>query len=150
MADKCPLPRIDEILDSLGRAKFFSAIDLLSGFHQIPLEKNSSDITSFSASQGSYRWTVLPFGLSVSPNSFSRMMSLAFAVANQVQYFLYMDDVIVVGSSVKHHLKNLVEVFIICRKRNLKLNPLRSKFFRGHLFGSSVYGRWNFTRSRHE
>ncbi|WP_331035211.1 reverse transcriptase domain-containing protein [Lactovum miscens] len=139
IADKYPLPRIDEILDSLGRAKFFSVLDLFSGFHQIKLEKDSRDITSFSTSEGSYRWKVLPFGLNVSPNSFSRMMSLAFAGANQIQYFLYMDDVIVVGNSVAHHLKNLRGVFSICRGRNLKLNPLKCRFFRpevtylGHL-----------------
>lgn len=133
IADKYPLPRIDEILDGLGRAKVFSVLDLFSGFHQIPLDEDSRDITSFSTSDGSYRWKVLPFGLNVSPNSFSRMMSLAFAGANQVQFFLYMDDVIVIGNSVKHHLKNLEEVFTICRKRNLKLNPLKCKFFRSEV-----------------
>lgn len=46
IADKFPLPRIDEILDSLGRAKFVSELDLFSGFHQIPLEEGSRDITS--------------------------------------------------------------------------------------------------------
>lgn len=130
IADKYPLPRIDEILDSLGRAKYFSVIDLFSGFHQVPLDKDSRDITSFSTSEGSFRWKVLPFGLNVSPNSFSRMMNLAFSGASQIQYFLYMDDIIVVGNSIKHHLKNLKEVFQICRNRNLKLNPQKCKFFR--------------------
>lgn len=129
-ADKFPLPRIDEILDGLGRAKFFSVLDLFNGFYQIPLHEDSRDITSFSTPAGSFRWKVLPFGLNVSPNSFSRMMSLAFSGANQIQYFLYMDDVIVIGSSVKHHLKNLEGIFEICRNRNLKLNPLKCKFFR--------------------
>ena len=59
IADKYPLPRIDEILDSLGRAKYFSVLDLLSGFWQIPLHEASRDITSFSTSEGSYKWKVL-------------------------------------------------------------------------------------------
>lgn len=67
IADKFPLPRIDDILDNLGRAKYFSVLDLLSGFHQIPLDKDSRDITSFSTSSGSFRWKVLPFGLNVAP-----------------------------------------------------------------------------------
>lgn len=133
VADKFPLPRIDEILDGLGRAKYFSVLDLFSGFHQVPLEEDSRDITSFSTSEGSFRWKVLPFGLNVSPNSFSRMMSLAFVGASQIQYFLYMDDVIVIGNSVKHHLKNLQGIFQILRKRNLKLNPLKCKFFRSEV-----------------
>lgn len=61
--DKYPLRRVDEILDGLGRAKSFSVIDLFAGFCQIPLEPDSRDITSFSTSEGSFRWKVLPFGL---------------------------------------------------------------------------------------
>lgn len=77
VTDKFPLPRIDEILDQLGRAKYFSILDLYSGFHQIPIEKNSREITSFSTTKGAFQWKVLPFGLNVAPNSFSRMMVLA-------------------------------------------------------------------------
>ena len=55
VADKFPIPRIDEILDSLGRARFFSILDLFSGFHQIPIDENSRDFTSFSTTKGSFR-----------------------------------------------------------------------------------------------
>lgn len=116
IADKYPLPRIEDILDNLGRSKFFSVLDLYSGFHQIPLHEDSRDITSFSTNSGSYRWKVLPFGLNVSPNSFSRMMNLAFSGATPFQCFIYMDDIIVIGCSEKHHLKNLESVFQICKK----------------------------------
>lgn len=57
IADKFPLPRIDDILDQLGRAKWFSVIDLISGFHQIALDEESRDVTSFSVDSGSYRFT---------------------------------------------------------------------------------------------
>lgn len=130
IADKYPLPRIEEILDSLGRTKYFSVLDLYSGFHQVPLDENSRDITSFSTPSGSFRWKVLPFGLNVSPNSFSRMMALAFAGASTIKCFLYMDDIIVIGCSERHHLNNLKAVFEICRKFNLKLNPEKCEFFR--------------------
>lgn len=93
IADKYPLPRIEDILDNLGRAKYFSILDLYSGFHQIPLDENSRDVTSFSTEDGSFRWKVLPFGLNVSPNSFARMMALAFAGASPLQCFIYMDDI---------------------------------------------------------
>jgi len=65
LSDKFPLPRIDDILDQLGRAKYFSCLDLMSGFHQMELEKSSRDITSFSTNNGSYRFTRLPFGLKI-------------------------------------------------------------------------------------
>lgn len=128
IADKYPLPRIDEILDGLGRAKYFSVLDLYNGFHQVPLHEDSRDVTSFSSEKGSFRWKVLPFGLNVSPNSFSRMMSLAFSGIGPDKLFLYMDDIIVIGCSESHHLKNLKLVFDVCRKMNLKLNPQKCEF----------------------
>lgn len=129
VADKFPLPRIDDILDQLGRAKWFSTLDLKSGFHQIPLEENSRDVTTFSTDTGSYRFTRLPFGLKVSPNSFQRMMSIAFAGITPEKAFLYMDDIIVIGCSKNHHLGNLRSVFETCRKFSLKLNPEKCTFF---------------------
>lgn len=128
--DKYPLPRIEEILDNLGRAKYFSVIDLASGFHQVPIETSSRNVTSFSTEMGSYRWKVLPFGLNVSPNSFSRMMNMAFSGLEPQTCFLYIDDLIVIGCSINHHFKNLKSVFETCRKFNLKLNPSKCQFFK--------------------
>lgn len=133
IADKYPLPRMEEILDRLGRAKLFSVLDLHSGFHQVPLHSDSRDITSFSTEEGFFRWKVLPFGLNVSPNSFSRMMAIAFSGAPPLTCFLYMDDIIVMGCSEMHHFKNLKEVFEICRRFNLKLNPEKCQFFRSEV-----------------
>lgn len=128
--DRYPLPRIDDILDNLGRAVFFSVLDLYNGFHQIPIEKNSRDITAFSTEQGNFRWKVLPFGLSVSPNSFVRMMNLAFSGLPADSLFIYMDDIIVLGKSEKDHIKNLETTFARCREKNLKLNPNKCHFFK--------------------
>lgn len=128
--DKFPLPRIEEILDGLGRAKYFSVMDLQSGFHQIPLEKSSRPATAFSSDRGFYQWKVLPFGLSVAPSSFSRMMTLAFAGLTPEQAFIYMDDIIVIGFSEQNHLQNLKSIFEVCEKYNLKLNPDKCDFFK--------------------
>ena len=129
IADKYPLPRIDDILDQLGRAKYFSCLDLMSGFHQIELDENSRDLTSFSTNEGSFRFTRLPYGIKVAPNSFQRMMSLAFSGLAPSQAFLYMDDLVVIGCSEKHMTKNLKDVFEMCRKHNLKLHPDKCNFF---------------------
>lgn len=130
IGDVFPIPRIDDILDQLGRAKYFSVLDLQSGFHQIELDKNSRDYTSFQTDKGSFRFTRVPFGLKVAPNSFARMMSLAFAGLTPEKAFLYMDDLIVIGCSESHHLANLQSIFENCRKHNLKLNPKKCNFFR--------------------
>lgn len=130
IADRFPLPRIDDILDSLGRAKYFSIVDLFQGFHQIPIHADSRDITSFSTDKGSYRWKVLPFGLNISPNSFSRMMAIAFTGITPEQAFLYLDDIIIIGHNEEHHLNNIRKVFEIMRKFNLKLHPNKCNFFK--------------------
>lgn len=79
IADKYPLPRIDEILDGLGRARYFSCLDLFSGFYQIRLNEESRGYTAFSTDTGTFQWKVLPFGLNVAPNSFCPMMGIAFS-----------------------------------------------------------------------
>lgn len=133
VADKFPLPRIDEILDQMGRAKYFSTLDLLSGFHQIPLKQSSRKYTAFSTNQGHYQFTRLPFGLNISPNSFQRMMTIALSGLSPDTAFLYIDDIIVTGCSKNHHLKNLTSVFQCLRAKNLKLNPDKCKFFQSEV-----------------
>lgn len=130
IADKFPLPRIDEMLDNLGRAKYFTTLDLASGFHQIELNENSKHYTAFSSSSGHYEFNRLPFGLNVSPNSFQRMMTIALSGLPPECAFLYIDDILVVGCSVNHHFKNLETVFKRLRQYNLKLNPAKCNFFK--------------------
>lgn len=131
--DKFPLPRIEEILDGLGRAKFFTVLDLYSGFHQIPIEKASRPVTAFSTDSGFYQWKVLPFGINVAPASFSRMMTIAFSGLSPNQSFIYMDDLIVIGITENQHLNNLKNVFEMCRAHNLKLNPNKCDFFKSEV-----------------
>lgn len=131
--DKFPLPRIDEILDHLGRAKFFTTLDLMSGFHQIELEDDSKKVTAFSTTSGHYEFNRLPFGLNISPNSFQRMMQIALSGLPPECAFLYIDDIIVVGCSINHHLSNLEKVFEKLRFYNLKLNPSKCNFFKNEV-----------------
>ena len=133
LADKFPLPRIDTILDQLGRAKYFSTLDLMSGFHQIPLKEECRKYTAFSTDSGHYQFKRLPFGLNISPNSFQRMMAIAMAGLTPEIAFVYIDDIIVIGCSLDHHLKNLNTVFGRLRHYNLKLNPPKCKFFKSEV-----------------
>jgi hypothetical protein len=139
IGDVYPIPHLEEILDSLSNNHYFSTIDMLNGFHQIELENNSRDFTSFNTPEGSYRFRRTPFGLKTSPASFQRMANLAFEGLIGKVGFLYLDDIIIKGRDESDHLKNIEEIFIRCRERNLKLNPKKCVFFRteitylGHL-----------------
>lgn len=133
VSDVFPLPRIDEILDQLGRAKWFTILDLKSGFHQIQIDKESRGITAFSTAEGHFQFKRLPFGLKVAPNSFQRMMNIAMSGLTPESCFLYIDDLVVFGCSVNHHNSNLRKVFSTLRKFNLKLNPAKCQFLQNCL-----------------
>ena len=97
----------------------------MSGFHQIELEESSKPFTAFSTGSGHYEFNRLPFGLNISPNSFQRMMTISLSSLPPECAFLYIDDIIITGCSVTHHLKNIENVFERFRKVNLKLNPTK-------------------------
>ena len=77
--DGYPLPRIDDSLSALSRAKWFSTLDLASGYWQVPMDPASSDKAAFVTTSGLYEWTVMPFGLTSSPSTFERLMELILA-----------------------------------------------------------------------
>lgn len=129
-SDKYPLPRIDEILDKMGNAKYFTVLDLLSGFHQVGLEENSRDCTTITTDKGSFRYKRLPYGVKIAPNSFQRMMSLAFAGLSPERNFIYIDDYCLTATNEEEMLQNLKKVFERCRDVNLVLNAEKCSFFR--------------------
>ena len=79
VADKYPLPRIDDVLDELNRGVFFSVIDLKSGYWQIPMRPEDAAKTAFRTVDGHYHFTVMPFGLKNAPATFQRMMDVVFS-----------------------------------------------------------------------
>ena len=70
--DSYPLPRIDDTLDALARARCFSTLDLASGYWQVGLTKDAKEETAFATSQGLYQFKVFPFGLCNAPSTFER------------------------------------------------------------------------------
>ena len=74
--DAYPLPRIDETLDTLEGAKWFSKLDLTSGYWQVELSEESQDLTAFCMPNGLFEFKILPFGLSNTPATFQRLMDL--------------------------------------------------------------------------
>lgn len=127
-------------LRQFGLVKVFSVMDLQAGYHQIPIKRESRKYLAFSSDKGMYQWKVLPFGLSIAPSAFSRMMSLAFSGLSPERCFSYMDDLIVIGYSEKNHVENLLKVFETCRKCNLKLNTKVSIFQDGSvIFGTHLH-----------
>ena len=140
--DKFPLPCIDQILDSLSGAMYFSHLDLSQGYYQIELEPNSRRYTAFSTDRGQFQMTRLPMGLKISPSVFSRAMTIAMTGLNYEKCFVYLDDLIVFGNNLNIHNINLSKVLARLRKVNLKLNPSKCEFLKkeilylGHVISS--------------
>src|SRR5271168_2969314 len=72
------LPRIDEILDSLGKAKYFTSLDLASGYWQVEMNENDKEKTAFVTKQGIFEFNVMPFGLTNASATFQRLMNHLF------------------------------------------------------------------------
>ena len=127
--DAYPLPRIDECLDSLEGKKWFSSLDLNSGFWQIGMAEEDKEKTAFSTSQGLYQFRVMPFGLTNSPSTFQRLMEDVLRGLQWEECLIYMDDIIVPAATVEQSLERLEHILKRFREANLKLKPKKCNLF---------------------
>ena len=127
--DAYPLPRIDECLESLGGSKWFSTLDLASGYWQCEVEESDRPKTAFSTHKGLFQFKVMPFGLSNAPACFERLMELVLRGLLWEKCLCYLDDIIVMGKTFVEALDNLKTVFDRFRNANLKLKPKKCVLF---------------------
>lgn len=140
--DAYPLPRIDESLDALSGSKFFSTLDLVSGYWQVPLDADAQEKSAFSTRGGLWKWKVLPFGLTSAPATFQRLMEKVLQGLHWKTVLLYLDDIIVISPDLDTHLQRLTEVFERLQSAGLKLKPSKCELFQtevkylGHIVSS--------------
>ena len=129
--DAYSLPLIDEILFSIGKkVKVFTTIDLFSGFHQIPMNKEDIPKTSFATMYGNYQFLVMPFGLCNAPGTFQREMNRIFFPLIGVCMFVYIDDLVIFSPSFEQHIIDIKKVFDIIKENGLKINLEKCHFFK--------------------
>ena len=127
--DSYPLPRIDDTIDSLAGAKWFSTLDLKSGYWQVQLSDEAKCKTAFSTGTGLWQFKVMPFGLCNAPATFERLMEQVLAGLPTTVALLYLDDILVPGRTFRQQLDNLQIVFQRLKEAKLKLNPKKCNLF---------------------
>lgn len=128
IADRYPIPNINDLLDKLGRCQYFTTIDLASGFHQIEIDEKSIEKTAFSTETGHYEFLRMPFGLKNAPSTFQRVMDLILrGLVNRI-CLVYLDDIIVFSTSLQEHIVNLREIFNRLRDAGMKIQLDKSEF----------------------
>ena len=138
--DAHPLPRIDDLLDALHGARWFSTLDLKSGYWQVPIQERDKEKTAFRTSSGQlFEFNQVPFGLCNAPATFSRLMNSVLAGLHWETCLFYLDDIIVFAATWEEHLDCLRQVFERLRHAKLKLGTKKCTFaakevsYLGHL-----------------
>ena len=138
--DAYPLPRIDEAIDVLKGAKYFTSLDLAHGYHQVGIEEEDIHKTAFRVGTGGlYEFVRMPMGLCNAPATFMRLMDHAFGDENFQSILVYLDDILVFGSSPQQMLDRLDRVLSKLTHCNLKVKPEKCHIFQkevrylGHL-----------------
>ncbi|GFV07829.1 retrovirus-related Pol polyprotein from transposon 412 [Trichonephila clavipes] len=127
--DSYPLPRIDDTLDTLSGHKWFSTLDLKSGYWQVEIHPEDREKTAFTSGQGLWQFKVMPFGLCNAPATFERLRETVLRGLTFEACLIYLDDVIIGGRTFEEHLQNIRKVLSKLSDANLKLNPSKCKFF---------------------
>ena len=122
--DAHPLPRIDDSLEALHGAKYFSTLDLKAGYWQVPVAPEDQEKTAFRTSSGQlYECRMMPFGLCNAPATFSRLMDHMLTGLKWEICLAYLDDLIVFSRTWEEHLDRLHQVLTRIRETGVKLQP---------------------------
>ena len=144
--DAFPLPRIEECFDALHGARFFSSIDLASGYHQVAVHENDQHKTAFTTPFGLYEYSRLPFGVCNGPATFQRLMQVTMNDLVFQTMLVYLDDILVYSETFEDHLLRLEKVLQRLKETGLKVKVQKCHFlqsevcFLGHQISAEGIG----------
>ena len=125
--DTYPLPRIEDMFASLPGDKTFTKLDVLHAYQQVPLDEDSKEYTTINTHQGLYRYKHLPFGVASAPSTLQRTIESILQGIPHVT--VYIDDILITGTTQEEHLHNLEEVLSRLEKDNIRLKLSKCAFF---------------------
>ena len=122
------MPLISDILDSMKGGRYFTTIDLVQGYNQIPIHEDSRDKLSIITEAGTYRYKVLPFGVNLASSVFQQTMNTLFGDMLNRDVSIYVDDLAISSATFEEHLGKLRRVLQRLRETNFTVNVKKSKF----------------------
>ena len=135
------LPRIDDLVDQLSGARYFTSLDLAQGYHQIRVTAEDVPKTAFRTPLGHFEYLVLPFGLTNAPATFQSLMNDVFREHLGHSALVYLDDILVFSKTASEHVKHVEEVLSLLRKHSLYAKKRKCQFmtnellYLGHIIG---------------
>ena len=136
------LPRIQECLDRLGRAKYMTKLDLTSGYWQVRVADKDIEKTAFNTRQGKFEFIAMPFGLTNAPATFQAMMNKILRSFLDKFVIVYLDDIVIYSNSLDEHVTHVEQVLEALAQHYLYAKPSKCVFaaeeieFCGHIVGS--------------
>ena len=127
-----PIPTIESLLARLEGCKYFSILDLRSGYHHIGLSEQSKPLTAFTTHSGKFQWNVLPFGIGIGVQTFSFVINKAISHCSDFAAN-YLDDIIVFSRTAEDHMEHLEKIFEALQVADLKIKVSKCKFFKKHV-----------------
>ena len=128
--DKYPLPRVDELMDRLHGAKYFSKLDLRSGYHQVRIADEDIEKTAFNTRYGQYEFLVMPFGLTGAPSTFMALMNQLMAPFLDQFVVVYLDDILIYSKTLHEHMHHVESVLNVLRQNKLYCKQEKCEFLR--------------------
>src|SRR3984957_15632131 len=128
--NRYPLPRMEELFDRLKGAKYFSKIDLRSGYHQVRIHPDDVHKTAFRTRYGHYEFLVLPFGLTNAPSTFMNLMQSIFGSHLDFFVIVFLDDILIFSKNKQQHEQHVRVVLELLRKNKLYAKMSKCEFFK--------------------